>query len=492
MGKHSNLILVDPETGRIIDSLKRITEAVNRYRQVLPGELYQTPPPANKTPLWEEKEDTIAERLISAGASQALDKVVLSSYDGLGPLSVQELIHRAGASPVDTLEYFGQGDYMRLFHAASTLGKDIANGFYQPEILHLDGKPKDFSAIALTLFPKEQRQPFDSLNAMLDTFYRDRGTVNLFRQRQRDLEQILRREQDRRRKKAGLQAESILEGTAAEKWRVYGQLLTANHYLIPQGEEATVTNYFDPDGGSVTIAMDPKYSPMENAQIYFKRYQKARQTAQKAQLFYDETMVELAYLDSISFSLTAAKSLEGLAEIREELAEAGYMKPSSGENRGQGAKSRKNTAKSAAGRDRKGGGGAQGKPRAEGLPISKLHYKGYDILYGSNNRQNDYLNMKIAKGGDLWFHAQNIPSAHVVIRNPDKREIPEEVIETAAKLCLWNSRAKEAGRAAIDFTLRQNIWKPKGAKPGMMLYEQYQTLFVTVSEEEIRRLPDSE
>ena len=308
------------------------------------------------------------------------------------------------------------------------------------------------------------------MNEMLDTFFRDRDAANLFQQRQRDIEQIIRREQERCRKKAGLQAESILEGKAAEKWQVLGQLLTANYYQIKQGTEAIVTDLYDPDEKTVVIPMDPRFSPMENAQIYFKRYRKARQTAEKAQIFYEETMNELAYLESLTFSLTTVRSTGELSEIREELTEAGYAKSADRDRRSAGRRGKKTPAKS------------------ENPQIAGFQYRGFTILFGANNRQNDYLNMKIAKSGDLWFHAQNIPSSHVVVRNPENKTIPDDVIEAAAKLCLWHSQAKSAGRAAIDYAPRQNIWKPKGARPGMMLYEQYQTVFVSVEEEEIARI----
>ena len=496
MGKHSNLILVDPDSGKILDSMKRITAAVNRWRQILPGEIYLPPPPSGKLPPWEEREDTVGGRLLLAGTSQALDKVILSTYDGLGPLSVQELINRAGASPVDTLEYFGQGDYTRLFRAITGLGREITEGAFQPEILTQAGRPKDFSAIALTLYPPERRQVFDTVNDMLDAFYRDRSAANLFRQKQSDLEQIIRREQERCRKKAGLQAESMLEGKEAQKWLELGQLLMAEHFRLKQGAEATVTNIYDPGGESVVIPMDPRFSPMENAQLYFKRYHKAKQTAEKARIHYDETMDELSYLDSVSLSLTTVTNAEELSEVREELIHAGYIKSAEGDIRHKGA-SRKTAGKGRGDKASKRGPASEaassGKKTAlsESSSLGRLNVRGFDILYGRNNRQNDYLNMKVAKAGDLWLHAQNTPSAHVIVRNPDKTDVPDEVLEAAAMICLWHSRAKTAGRAPVDYTLRQNVWKPKGAKPGMMLYEQYQTLYISVEEEDIRRLTNT-
>ncbi|MEL7622741.1 MAG: NFACT RNA binding domain-containing protein [Clostridiales bacterium] len=507
MGKHSNLILVDPEKGRIIDSLRRITAAVSRFRQVLPGEQYLPPPSKEKLPLWLETEEAIAGRLMAAGLSKALDQVILSTYDGLGPLSAQELIHRAGKSPVDTLEYFGQADYLRLFQSIASLGGELQEGIYQPEIYFQSGQtsqagqagqpgqfsqtvlsgqtgtPKDFSAIALTLYPEKQRQRFSSLNEMLDAYFRGRGTANLFRQKQSDLEQIIRREQERCRKKAGLQAEAVLEGQEAQKWQLYGQLLMASHYQLKQGPEAVVTDFYDPEGKTVNVPMDPQLSPLENAQAYFHRYQKARQKAEKAQIYYEETMEELAYLDSLALSLTTVTGLPELAEVRGELQEAGYIKSADKEDRQKGGRN-KNVNKKTGAKN----AGSKAADKAKEPSLGSLSYEGFTILYGHNNRQNDYLTMKVAKSGDLWLHAQKIPSSHVIIRNPDKLDIPEQVIEAAAKICLWHSQAKTAGRTAVDFAKRQNVWKPKGAKPGMVLYEQYQTIYVSTDEEEIGRL----
>lgn len=505
MGKHSNIILLEPPKAeadpappaspgecRIVDSLRRIPASVSRYRQVLPGEKYILPPAQHKLPLWEERAEDIAPRLMAAGISRALDKVILSAYDGLGPLSAQELIHRAGASPVDTLEYFGQLEYSRLFRAVYDLGQELREQKYSPEILMADGRPKDFSAIALSLFPESQRRPCPSVNAMLEDYFKDRGIINLFRQKQADLEQIVRREQERCHKKAGLQAASIQEADAAGNWQLYGQLLMANHYRLKQGEEAVVEDYTKEDRPEIRIPLDPTLSVIDNAQLYFSRYQKARNTAEKARVYYEETLLELEYLDSLANSLTTVTTLGELAEIRGELREAGYVKSDGRESvPGPGGRgtSRELLAKGLSGGPGKPGkGGKFGKKpkapakaakaggREEAISLGRELIGGFEVLYGKNNRQNDYLTMKLAKPGDLWLHTQKIPSSHVIIRNPEKKPVPDQVLEEAARLCLAHSQAKSSG-ANIDYTQRQNVWKPKGAKPGMVLYENYQTIY---------------
>lgn len=470
MGKHSNLILLDPASHRIIDSIHRIPATVSRYRQVLPGFEYVAPPAQDKLPLWEETEDQIGSRLLSVGLNKALDKLLLAVYAGIGPQTVQELLHRAGFEPSQNLEFFGQYEYHRLFQVIHSMGTDLAQNLYHPETILVEGIPKTFSAIALTQYPSHQRKVFDSVNELLDFYYQNRGTYNLFRQKQTDMEQVIRREQERCEKKAGLQAAAIQAAKEAQRWRLYGDLLMAHAYQLPQGAEAMVPNYFEPDAPDVLVPMDPTLTPLQNAQNYFKRYQKAQHTARQAQSPYEETLQELAYLDSIGASLSTVTELSELAEIKEELQEAGYIKAESAKTRktGRGGKSSK-----------------PGKKTAVQPSPGQITIDGFQILYGKNNRQNDFLTMKIARNGDLWLHTQKIPSAHVIIRNSDRREIPDSVIQAAAKLCVWNSKAKLSLQVPVDYTQRQNVWKPKGAKPGMVLYENYRTIFVGASEQEI-------
>lgn len=472
MGKHSNLVLLDPASRRIIDSIHRVPANISRYRQVLPGLVYTTPPAQDKLPLWEETEDQIGPRLLETGPNKALDKLLLSVYAGIGPQTVQELLHRAGLEPSQTLEFFGQYEYLKLFRSVQNMGNALRGNLYHPEVILQDGVPKAFSAVALTQYPEHQRKAFESVNEMLDFFYRNRSTYNLFRQRQSDLEQVLRREQERCERKAGLQATAIQDAKEAQRWRLYGELLMAHAYDLPQGIEAVVPNYFEPETPLVVIPMDPALTPLQNAQNYFKRYQKAQHTARQAQAPYEETLEELAYLDSVAASLGSVTELSELAEIKEELQEAGYIKA-------EPVKSAKTPKTGKGGRTSK-----PGKPAAQPQP-GQVTIEGFQILYGKNNRQNDFLTMKIARNGDLWLHTQKIPSAHVIIRNPDRRTIPDSVIVAAAKLCVWNSKARYSSQVPVDYTLRQHVWKPKGAKPGMVLYENYKTLFAAAAEQEI-------
>ncbi|MDR1204434.1 MAG: NFACT family protein [Peptococcaceae bacterium] len=459
MGKHSNLILTDPESGKIIDAIHRVPPDVSRYRQILPGFLYQSPPPQEKTALWDETEEGLARRLMGQDFSKPLDRILLSLYGGIGPQTAQEILFRAGFAPTDLLEFCGQYEIQRLWQVIEGLAGDLRAHRYTPETLAGLGR---FSAVRLTQFPEDERRAHATVNEALDCFYQNRGVLNLTRQRRNDLDQILRREKERCEKKAGLQWETVREADNVHHLRLYGELLTANLHQIPQGPEASVQNFYEQDNALTVIPMDPRKTPSENAQAYFKMYRKARHGAEIAQVHYDETLLELAYLDSVQTAVHQSETLDGLAEIREELQESGYIKKEPAQ--------RKKAAKQP--------------DRAGADYISKAACLGFEIYCGKNNRQNDYLTMKMARGEDIWLHTKDIPGSHVLIKNPGGRDVPPEVVEKAAQWAAWHSKARQSSKAPVDYTKRKHVWKPNGARPGMALYKNQQTLYVSPGEPE--------
>jgi predicted ribosome quality control (RQC) complex YloA/Tae2 family protein len=313
-----------------------------------------------------------------------------------------------------------------------------------------------FSAIRLTQYPESDRLVYDSMNQALDFFYQNQGIVNLLRQRRNDLDQVVRRERERCEKKAGLQLETVREAENTQHLRLYGELLTANLHQISQGTEARVQNFYDPDQGWITIPMEPRKTPSENAQAFFRQYHKIRHGAVAAQTHYEETCQELAYLDSVQTALTQTERLEDILEIRDELQEAGYL-------RKDAAPKKKN-------------------PKQSPLEIGQFSYLGFQIYYGKNNKQNDYLTMKLARGEDIWLHAKDIPGAHVLIKSARSDSVPDEVLEKAARLAAWHSKARLSAKVPVDYTRRRHVWKPNGARPGMVLYKEQQTFYVEPGE----------
>lgn len=463
MGKHSNVILLDPQTNKIIDSIQRITPAVSRYRQILPGFIYQSPPPQDKVTPWEVEEEAFYRVLMGQPLSQKLSKAVLNLFAGLSPQSAEEIIRRANLDPALSIEFCGEYELSKLWRAFNQTARDIENGQFASEVVALDENPLTFSALALTQYPQTQRRSFNSMNEALDFFYSYRRTTNILQQKKGDLAQIIKKELERCERKAGLQMHTVQEAVNSEHFRLWGELLTAYQHSLTFGREVEVVNYHDPDQRTLTIPLEEDLSILDNAQRYYKKYQKAKQAAAQAQTHLTETRSELEYLYSLASSLEAVTTLQEVDEIKEELQESGYLK----------APPVKKKTKGIAG--------------PASLP-AKLTREGWDIYYGKNNKQNDLIVTKLAKPDDVWFHTKDIPGSHVLIKNPGNNPIPDRILESAALLAAYHSRARLSTHVPVDYTFKKHVWKQKGTRPGMVNYDHQRTIYVTPHLEKIEEL----
>lgn len=453
MGKHSNVVLLNQAENRIYDALHRITPARSRYRQLLPGLAYQPPPPQEKLIPWEVRQEGFYEKILSFPLAKTVAKILLSSFSGLGPQTAEEIVSRSGLSPDLALEFCGEYELSRLWQSFHTTAQQIKEGEFSPEVIFNGREPLTFSAIALTSFPPQNRQSFTSMNEAVDFYYSYKRESNRFKQAINNLAQIVRQQTEKMEKKAGLQLAAIREVEEAEHYRLWGELLTANLYTLAPGKKAEVANYYHPDTPKVVIPLEENLSVLENAQQYFKKYQKAKNAAQKTRPLYAQTQNELNYLYSLANSLENAATEQEVNEIKEELQEAGYLKsvPSK-----------------------------KGKPvQATTSSPSKAVIDGWEIYFGRNNKQNDFLVTKIARGEDLWFHTKDIPGSHVLIKNPKAATVPPPILEKAALLAAYHSKARFSTNVPVDYTLKKHVWKPKGARPGMVHYENQRTLYVT-------------
>lgn len=464
MGKHSNIILLDPRTNRVYDAIQRVTPALSRYRQVLPGLTYQLPPPQEKLIPWEVDQESFYHKLLTFPLTTTLSKALLASFSGFGPQSAEEIVCRSGLDQNSTLEFCGEYELSRLWQVFSLAAADIKDGRFSPEIAYSQEIPCTFSALALTRFPAETRRQFSSISQAIETFYSHKKSRSMYTQKIHELQQVIKKETDRCEKKAALQMATILEAKNAEHYRLWGELLTANAHNLSAGNEAIVTNYYSPEGEPETIPLNENLSIMENAQRYFSKYQKAKNSAKKAQPQYEETRAELAYLASLTSSLDNVTTLQEIEEIKEELREYGYLKtPASSSAK------RKATASSPS-------------------TPQKLSLEGWEILVGKNNKQNDLLVTKLAKPDDLWLHTKDIPGSHVLIKNPQGLSIPPHILEKAALLAAYHSKARYSKNVPVDYTLRKHVWKLKGAKPGMVHYENQRTVYITPEKETAEKL----
>ncbi|NGQ93806.1 fibronectin/fibrinogen-binding protein [Brevibacillus sp. SYP-B805] len=446
MGKHSNIILTDPASNTILDSVHHVSAAVSQYRQVLPGRTYVAPPAQNKrNPLLVTEPDFISALDWNSGK---WDKQLVDAFSGISPLLAKEVVHRAG---LPTRE--------RLWASFSQLMDEVKRHQYLPNIVESKEKAA-FSVTELTHLPDGSRAVFASVSACLQAFYAAKAMRDVVKQKVHDLIRIVTSEKSKNEKKIEKLKQTLEEAKEAERYRLYGELITANMHRIKRGDaELQAVNWYDENGGTVTIPLDPLKSPSENLQAYYKRYNKAKSSVRIVTEQIALAEEEILYLEGLLVQLEHA-TLQDAEEIREEMVEQGYV------------------------RDRQK---RHGKKKKELRPELDLYYssEGIPILVGKNNKQNDYLTNKLALPHETWLHTKDIPGSHVVIRS---REFGEQTLREAAMLAAVFSKARHGSQVPVDYTLVKHVKKPSGAKPGFCIYEQQRTLFVTPDESIVQTL----
>lgn len=445
MGRHSNIILVDKSRNIILDSIKHISHAVNSYRAILPGHVYVFPPAQNKlNPFSATEEDVIRELDFNAGK---LDRQLVEHFAGISPLFAKEVIYQCGLA-----------NRMTVPKTLTRMVKRIENKELSPAIMTSSEKE------AFYLFPLEHLKAevkcFSSLSKMLDRFYFGKAERDRVKQQGNDIERLIMNEKEKNEKKIEKLQATLAEAQHADKFQRYGELLTANLYALKKGmKEIEVLNYYDDAGGTIIIPLDPGKTPSENAQRYFSKYQKAKKSIQIVMEQIDIAKRELAYFDNLLQQIETA-SPKDIQEIREELVEGGYIRQRQKRN----VKKQQNA-----------------KPVLDHFQSTD----GTEIIVGKNNKQNDYLTNKLAARDEIWLHTKDIPGSHVVIRS---KEPSEETILQAAMLAAYFSKARNSSSVPVDYTRVRFVKKPSGAKPGFVIYENQQTVYVTPNEELVLKL----
>ncbi len=429
MGKHSNIVLVDMSSGKIIDSIKRVSIDVNRARQLLPGKLYQYPPAQDKIPY---KEAT-REDLQNAGST---GKAVLACIGGLSPAVARHLA--------------AQEDREKVLRSVM---EEIEDGGFVPRVyLDAEGTPREYHIMPLTEFEDTcEVRTFDTLSHALTFFFENKQSSNRARQKSHDLVRAVSAALDKHYLKDQRLKEDLLTAENSEPLRLYGELLTANmHLLRPGMKEIEVTNYYD--GSQVKIPLDPRYSPNKNAQNYFKRYGKAKTAIHEKKIQLEENRGSIEYLESVLTYLNNTGSIREIEALREELEETGFL------------------------RRRKQKGPRKNK-RFKPDPRVYTTSDGFQVLVGRNNKENDALTLQMAAKTDYWLHTKDIPGSHVIVRT-EGGEITETAIYEAASIAAFFSKARSSGNVPVDYVRVRYVKKPNGAKPGMVIFTHNRTVFV--------------
>ena len=460
MGRRSNLVLLDAQ-GRIVDCLRRVDADLSATRQLLPGLFYHLPTPLDKLSLLSQEEDSLALAQRGGDAEQAVDKWVLDHYTGISPLIAREFAFRAGH---ETDVRFGAlNDTQRgaLVQEFSDTANAVKEDNYMPVILYRDSKPVDFTYRPIAQYGAEtQVETRESFSQMLDEFYDARERQELSARRGRELTHAVTVARDRMARKAENLKHDYAATQKRDEFRLRGDLITANLYRMKSGEKVLhAENYYEDDCPTIDIPLDPLLTPQQNAAKYYKRYTKAKTAEKHLREQIDKAIGERDYLESVQGEIALAQTEAEFAELRRELQETGYIRRSGKEKKGRE------------------------KPIA---PREFRSSSGLRILVGRSNVQNDALTRKADKR-DLWLHTQKIHGSHVILCTEDGA-YDDESLHEAALLAAYYSQAQGGSNVPVDYTSVKYVKKPAGARPGMVVYETYRTLYVTPDEETIRRL----
>ncbi len=433
MGKHSNIVLVDLESGRILDSIKRVGFDVNRVRQTLPGLIYEYPPAQDKIPFdgLEGHEEELN------GASDG--KMLMSLVSGISPAFADEAAKHAD-----------RAGFIRETVAAAEEGN------LRPR-MYLDGggAPKEYYFEPLSDFEDIcEVRTFDTLSECLEAYFGLKVTSNQSKQKAADLSRALNDLLNKKYLKKKRLSEDLLEAENSDELRLFGELLTANLHLVKQGMKSVdVISYYD--GSTVRIPLDVKKSPSANAQHYYKRYGKAKTAIKEKKVQIEENDAEIAYLESVMAFIEGAGSVEEVDALRQELTETGYL------------------------RARKKGGYKEKKARPQ--PLKYRLGSGLTCLVGRNNKENDYLTFRMAQKGDIWLHTKDIPGSHVLVQTGGA-QISEEDIFEAASIAAFHSKASRSQNVPVDYVPVRYVKKPQGAKPGMVIFTNNRTVYADPEE----------
>ena len=429
MGKHSNIVLTDIATGKIIDCIKHISIDVNRIRQLLPGVIYQYPPAQDKLPFKQISHDTVL---------PADSKSIQRSVAGISPALAEEI-----AAHNDKAEFLL--DIMRQTEqneSTPTVYSDDKNS------------PKEFHIIPLSEYEDVcQKKQFNSISKCLEYFYSNKQSTNKVRQKSLDLIRAVSSQLDKLHLKEQRLREDLLKAENSDDLRLYGELLTANiHAVKPGADNVEVINYYD--GSTVHIPLEPRFSPSKNAQNYFKKYGKAKTAIKEKQLQLEYNDTEISYLDSVLAYLENCDDLSQIDELRKELEDTGYLR-----------------------RRKIPGGFKEKKFKAE--PYKYTLKDGSYVLVGKNNKENDILTFKTASSQDLWFHTKDIPGSHVILKIKQPSEEPDaDTIYQAASVAAYHSKGRTSENVPVDYVKVKYVKKPAAAKPGMVIFTNNKTVWV--------------
>ena len=451
MGRHSNIILV--RDGRVVDSIKRITDDISSVRRVLPNIPYETPPRSQRLCLLECSADEVMARL---DGTERLAKKLGAVLEGVSPILAREMTYYAAKDIDAVCSELSESARDRLRYILARV-KRILNGEEEPcytTVSELNGRKKDICFINIEQYSTAMLTTHgESANSMLDGFFASADRTERTKQRAHDLLKLLMNAYERVSRKLELQKKELSECGEREVFRVCGDLINANIYRLEKGQTKAVLEDFY-TGEPREIMLDARLTPAQNAQKYYTEYRKLDTAEKKLTELIKKGADELIYIDSVFDAVSRTENEAELSEIRRELREQGYLK---------------------------GGVRADERVKKPSEPMKFRTSDGFEVLVGRNNVQNDRLTLKTAKAADIWLHTQGIAGSHVIIRT-EGRQPTEQALLEAAQLAAFHSKGRASAQVPVDYTAVKFVKKPAGAKPGMVIFTNNKTLFVAPDE----------
>ena len=457
MGKYSNIILTD-DKGKILGATRIVDFSQSVMRQILPGMTYELPPPQDKTDLTAVSEGDIRAMVKESDADRSAAKFITSSFLGISSGNASQIVYEACGDADATV-----GEAGDMLIGALTAFSDILKNYRGNPYLvrNADGVPVDFSFVSQRRYGKDFTEEIcDGFGELVTRFYRERAREERLRQSGSDIIRLLSNAEARIERKRAVQTEELLAAEDAEKFRLWGDLITANIYMLKRGfETAVVEDYYT--GDMVEIPLDTRLAPAANAQKYYKKYTKAKTAADMLRRMLDESADELVYLATVRDALSRAETEKELSEIRQELRQSGYA------SRMKQGKDKKNSAPTV---------------------LRFITSGGYEVLCGKNNIANEYITFRLADRDDWWFHVKNMPGSHVIMRCSPDDDPPEKDFTEAATIAAVYSKAADGASVPVDYTKVRYVKKPPASKPGFVTYSKNWSAFVTPDEALVKTL----
>jgi predicted ribosome quality control (RQC) complex YloA/Tae2 family protein len=466
-GKSANLIITNA-AGKIIDSWRK-THSKAEQRDVSPGLPYQLPATGGRWAPPTIDNEHFTALLTSLPEQVTLERFLATHWYGLSAPAIREIIYRAGLQPQQPCRQLTPEMAQTLYTVFDRWSQTIAQGVFQPNgIYDQVGKLIDFTAFPVNFPPPGTTvEPLTSLNDVIGDLVENNHETARFQEARQNLVRKISQSLTKTRKKLDKQVAEAAQAENGDQWRICGELLTSCGQQIPKGRtECSLPNYYDPQNREIVIKLNPALTVRENAQTYFKKYQKAKKGRTAIAVQIARTNEALAYLESLEAMTLNALTTTDLELIKEEW----QANPkAAGQNKTGGAKARlkaENTVK----------------PRQFSCPA------GHQILVGRNNLQNDRLTFKVATPGDFWFHTQKIPGSHVILKAQPGVTVDDESLYYACQLAVYFSKGRPSTKVPVDYTQRKNVKKPPAAKPGFVIYDFFKTAVITPDRELLEKL----